>query len=212
MKQKIKAAIGRTHIIETAIREFGQHSYESSSINRICSSGGISKGKLYHYFESKEQLYYEAIKYCFGLLSDLYDTFSVDADLNLEENILDFFKLRQVFWLENMDITDFLAKARGELPENLKLKISDLRSDFTTSRYKPSLAKIFSHFFPDNIELQNRLTEMTWIAIDYTAVGIGLPNYTQAQGITDLLSKQLESFSAIIRIFLYGCFPQDKTQ
>lgn len=45
-------------IIETAIAEFAQNGYSNASTNRIVKECDISKGSLFKYFESKEELYF----------------------------------------------------------------------------------------------------------------------------------------------------------
>ncbi|BAQ65875.1 TetR/AcrR family transcriptional regulator [Geminocystis sp. NIES-3709] len=44
-------------IIEKAIAEFANHSYESASISHIVSEAKIAKGSFYQYFEGKQDLY-----------------------------------------------------------------------------------------------------------------------------------------------------------
>ena len=47
----------RLNLINSAMKEFGSNSYEKASTNMIVKEAGISKGLLYHYFDSKEALY-----------------------------------------------------------------------------------------------------------------------------------------------------------
>lgn len=44
-------------ILEAAIAEFGNHSYEAASISHIVSRAKIAKGSFYQYFEDKQDLY-----------------------------------------------------------------------------------------------------------------------------------------------------------
>ena len=43
-------------IMETSLEVFAEHGYESSSISMIAKKAGVSKGLMYNYFESKEDL------------------------------------------------------------------------------------------------------------------------------------------------------------
>lgn len=54
----------RERILETAIRAFGEHGYEGASTNQICAAAGISKGLLFHYFKSKENLFMAVLDRC----------------------------------------------------------------------------------------------------------------------------------------------------
>lgn len=47
----------RERIISACIAEFARYGYHNSSTNRIIAASGISKGSLFKYFESKEELY-----------------------------------------------------------------------------------------------------------------------------------------------------------
>lgn len=51
-------------IIETSLKEFIIHDYESASLNQIINELGIAKGSFYRYFDSKKELYLYLIDYC----------------------------------------------------------------------------------------------------------------------------------------------------
>ena len=88
MEQKLKADLSRTAILEAAVHEFGTKPFEKASINQICRDGNITKGRLYYYFESKDQLYVAAEDYCLSLLGDKLLAFTPDPDKSMEDNIL----------------------------------------------------------------------------------------------------------------------------
>lgn len=47
----------RRSILEAALAEFGSHDFDASSLDRIVAAAGISKGGLYEYISSKDELY-----------------------------------------------------------------------------------------------------------------------------------------------------------
>lgn len=47
----------REALIEAALNEFVRQGYEQASLNDILAASGVSKGKFYHYFDSKQALY-----------------------------------------------------------------------------------------------------------------------------------------------------------
>ena len=55
-QNKLIRAEKRSHILKVALNVFGEEGYHASSINRIAKKAGISKGLIYIYFESKEDL------------------------------------------------------------------------------------------------------------------------------------------------------------
>ena len=44
-------------ILRAALDEFATHGFSNASLNRIIDAAGISKGSMYYYFDSKEELY-----------------------------------------------------------------------------------------------------------------------------------------------------------
>lgn len=53
----------KTRLINAAMKEFGANRFEKASTNTIVKEAGISKGLLYHYFDSKEALYTYLFEY-----------------------------------------------------------------------------------------------------------------------------------------------------
>ena len=77
-------------ILEAAVDEFSQKDYDSASINQIIQNAGISKGSMYHYFHSKEDLY----MYMLNRVMEEKAIFLKEAMQNLERPLheLDFFE------------------------------------------------------------------------------------------------------------------------
>lgn len=47
----------RQQILESAARLFAENGYETSSLNELASAMSVSKAAVYHYFETKQQIY-----------------------------------------------------------------------------------------------------------------------------------------------------------
>jgi TetR/AcrR family transcriptional regulator, regulator of autoinduction and epiphytic fitness len=52
----------RTAILEAAVAEFRQSGYETTSMDRIAASAGVSKRTVYNHFPSKEALFAEILQ------------------------------------------------------------------------------------------------------------------------------------------------------
>jgi len=57
----------RQAILNAALTVFANHGYHSASVSMIAKEAGVSKGLMYNYFESKEQV-------LLTLVNDLFDT------------------------------------------------------------------------------------------------------------------------------------------
>ncbi len=62
--------IKRENIISSCIDEFAEHGYEKSSTDRIIKKAGISKGGLYEYISTKEELFLFTVEHVYKKLYD----------------------------------------------------------------------------------------------------------------------------------------------
>lgn len=73
----------RDRILDGAAREFADHGFVRASLNRIIRATGLSKGAMYYYFDSKEDLFEAVVDHAlviyrhFGAAPDLM---AVDRD------------------------------------------------------------------------------------------------------------------------------------
>ena len=63
MKREEKNQQTRRRIMDSALAEFSKQGYGASSVNTICASQDISKGIIYHYFKSKDDLFLACIEF-----------------------------------------------------------------------------------------------------------------------------------------------------
>lgn len=70
MKREEKNQQTRRRIMDSALAEFSRQGYGASSINTICAAQDISKGIVYHYFETKDALFLACVEECFQRLTE----------------------------------------------------------------------------------------------------------------------------------------------
>ena len=58
----------KTHILTVSLRLFLQKNFKEVTMKEIVETTGLSKGAFYHYFESKEQLFYEILENFFAAI------------------------------------------------------------------------------------------------------------------------------------------------
>lgn len=56
------AGEARKHLTKVAIDCFARYGYQGTSIDRIASAAGVTKGALYYHFRDKEELLFAAVK------------------------------------------------------------------------------------------------------------------------------------------------------
>lgn len=75
-------------ICETALELFAQNGYHATSISQIAKKAGISKGLLYNYFDSKEELLIKVIDNGFN---ELIENFDLNKDNILTDEEFEYF-------------------------------------------------------------------------------------------------------------------------
>jgi AcrR family transcriptional regulator len=85
----------RTLIMDVALEHFANAGFHATTINHIARHAGISKGLMYNYFSSKEELLSELIK---RSVNEIYSNFDIDRDGYLSEEEFEVF-IRKVYLL-----------------------------------------------------------------------------------------------------------------
>lgn len=103
MTQSEKHEKSLSYILDSAIEEFAQSKSNEISINRLCNKYEISKGKLYHYFSSKDELYFACCEYSLRRLTADISEFTVLPQLGIEENFHRYYERRIDYWKDHVD-------------------------------------------------------------------------------------------------------------
>src|SRR5699024_2994388 len=154
-------------IINAAMKEFVQSSFDKASTNEIVKRAKISKGSLFNYFNSKKDLYFYLIEYGNRILRDLNDQIDleeVDLFNRIEKIGLKKFYVQQKHPL----VFDFFISLKQE--ESIEVK--DIIKQTFDSIYDESLKRLYENIdysrFRDDIEVEKAIEILTW-----TMFGIG---------------------------------------
>lgn len=60
----------RQEILRTAARLFQQHGYDATSMNDVAAALKLSKGGLYHHFQSKDEILYEIMNHAMEITEE----------------------------------------------------------------------------------------------------------------------------------------------
>ena len=97
-------------VIQTALKEFTVHDYDSASLNDIIAEIGIAKGSFYRYFNNKKDLYDYLIEYGLEKKFNYVSKVMNPAD-DLFDFILNITDSYVKFSIENMSLAAFMLKA-----------------------------------------------------------------------------------------------------
>ncbi|HBT65740.1 MAG TPA: hypothetical protein DEB10_13870 [Ruminococcaceae bacterium] len=98
-------------IISAGIAEFAQYSYNESSTNRIVKNAGISKGSLFKYFQSKEELYFYILDYIIAELMSSLEKGIERLPKDLLKRVIEYSELEFDWYVQNPDKYKLFKKA-----------------------------------------------------------------------------------------------------
>ncbi|MCM3726790.1 TetR/AcrR family transcriptional regulator [Neobacillus cucumis] len=149
-------------IINAAIKEFAQKGYDKASTNEIVKEAEISKGKLFHYFKNKRQMFLFLFDHCIQIITaDFY------KKVDLTET--DFFKRIRKAVLIKMDllakypdIFKFIEEAYMDDAVEIKAEIEKKVKELNEINIGRIYEGIDLSKFRDDIDIQKILKIITW--------------------------------------------------
>lgn len=127
-------------ILNAALREFGEKGYKKAATDNIVREAEISKGALFHYFNSKKDLFLFLYDYTLEtVMKGFFDK------IDLEETDL-LKRLRQVLLIEFMliekhpDMLHFIQTANAENCDEIKHDLESRNADYITDGYRKVLS------------------------------------------------------------------------
>lgn len=128
MKREEKNQQMRRRILDSARAEFARQGYGASSVNAICD--GVSKGIVYHYFETKDALYLACVEECLTELTVYLEAHAIVPGETVEAGLKRYFTVRMAFFQDHPDIQRLFCEALVNPPTHLKADILRLRAPF----------------------------------------------------------------------------------
>ncbi len=135
-------------VINACIEEFGEYGYDSGSMDGIIKRAGISKGGLYEYVSSKEELFIFIVDYTYSRLYEYLKKRVKDEMQILPDDLLD--RLKHVselaidFYLDHPQFVYLIARTSNLADDRISRGIQnifrnhflELFGDTDTSRLK----------------------------------------------------------------------------
>lgn len=208
MKQEEKKKLSLERIINASIPVFAEDGLNNASLNKICENNNLSKGLIYHYFDSKKDIFCACINTVLTRLTDDINSFYVDPDKDMYNNFRDYYIERIDFWLEHPIYFNLLRDSYHISDPEIENKIFDAKQKFNNSTKE----KTFNILRVGNCA--NKIANDEWneiIQLIYESLFL----YDIAKIVKILSSddwKQVESlknqllkfYEKLIYVFLYG--------
>lgn len=116
--------------MDNALAEFSGRGYGASSVNTICAGKEISKGIIYHYFKTKDELYLACVEECFQRLTDYLRAALPAGQGTVEEQLEQYFSARVTFFQTYPVYQPIFCEAVISPPGHLRPQIQARRQSF----------------------------------------------------------------------------------
>ena len=212
MTQEERNIKSKTEIVTATIKEFAQHGFEDALLNRICRDNNISKGKMYHYYHSKEELFCECVNYIFHMFCLHIENFKIDKSISVFENLHNYYKNVLDYWGKNPEHYIVLNMSVNTFNRNIELGVQQGRKEYIAAS-KKKLVEII------NVEKNNLSFSDEEKFSVIRAVNENIFTFKFAKVIDFSINKDYENAKALgnellnfydrlIQIFLYGVLPR----
>ena len=130
MKREEKNQQTRRRIMDGALAEFSRQGYGGSSVNAICAAQNISKGIIYHYFATKDELFLACVEECFARLTGHLNAAVPLESGETQNQLTEYFTARSSFFRENPVYQRLYCEAVITPPVHLRAEIQKRRQGF----------------------------------------------------------------------------------
>ncbi|WP_078394788.1 TetR/AcrR family transcriptional regulator [Shouchella patagoniensis] len=130
-------------ILVTAKNLFSSKSYKGTSMQTIAETCGISKGTLYLYFKSKEELLISILEYYFRYIEDQIIAIEADTVLSQKEKLANQLKIVINHYIENQEFYRVQDQEMRHLENKQLYRQMQSKSTINFNWVEQSLLKIY---------------------------------------------------------------------
>lgn len=120
----------KIQLIKAASKRFSKLGYYKTTLEEVARDIRIGKATVYHYFDSKDELYFAVIDWELNDFIDNIKSIFNDESIDILERFVKYFNFKETYLSENKVITNLLSKKfSSELNEKESELISKLFFD-----------------------------------------------------------------------------------
>ncbi len=198
-------------IINCAIDEFSQNG-NKTTLNSICEKYHISKGRMYHFFTSKEDLLCSCFKYSLDKISKTINDFEVNDNCTVEDNLHNYYNLIINHWLKHpneiITISQITKKAQIHFTDEGRSRLMQYKKEWAncvTSKFlqiiKAKKLKMRVNEFIVNQVISTFYLQVFLRFSDDLIIALKQENYKLAK---EKKTKLLKYYDILIDTFLNG--------
>lgn len=154
-------------IINSALDVFGKYDYKKASMDEIAKSAGISKSLLFHYFNSKKELFMYLYNYGIKIMQHELRRANLERETDFFEMMRKSSKNKIEIMKQYPSLTDFLIHAYYETHVDVADEISKINESIKSKTIFSYFKNIDLSKFKDDIPFDMAINTMLWISDGY---------------------------------------------
>ncbi len=155
----------REQILLFALQEFAEKGYDQTSTNTICKKAGVSKGLLFHYFESKRGLYLFVLDRCIDKYKRIIERIMPELSEDIIERISQIMQMKIKIFAEDPLSYSVVFEAFFDIPKDLSEEIKIRYSTFNDENISKMYSGLDFGVFRPEINPQKAL-ELIFLVTD----------------------------------------------
>jgi AcrR family transcriptional regulator len=144
----------KQQIIKAAAKRFARHGLNKTTLDEVARDIRIGKATIYHYFTSKEDLYFATLKWECELFIDQVKSIFENEVTTLNQKLAEFISQKEVVSDNNKLINEALLNFLNDksLEQELEIinwvltKESEILKQFLTKQYAQQIKKVSTNF------------------------------------------------------------------
>lgn len=154
-------------IINGALDVFGKYEYKKATMEEIAKSAGISKGLLFHYFNSKKELFVDIYIYGIKVMQSEMKESNLENETDFFELMRKSIKKKVAIMKQYPSLTDFLIHAYYETHKDVANEILEINKSIKSDTIFSYFSNINTSKFKDDISLEMAINTILWVSDGY---------------------------------------------
>jgi len=100
----------KSQIIKAAVKRFARHGLNKTTLTEIARDLRIGKATIYHYFKSKEELYYQTLEYDVSLFTEDITQIFNNKEIPLKQRFIEYFNYKEQVYEKYKVLYDLITR------------------------------------------------------------------------------------------------------
>ena len=104
----------KAQIIKAAAKRFARHGLNKTTLDEVARDIRIGKATIYHYFQSKDDLFYETLKWEIEIYLENIKTIFNNESIDYRDRLIEYFNLKEAIQTNYKLVYDLIVQVLSE--------------------------------------------------------------------------------------------------